>query len=96
MGNPMHYESIRMGQSTRLQRVKRQNAQAYTSKKEGIDQELIQSSNTPDPRQYMRKFAKHMETLHTRRQEVRPFPAGDHKAARNREISLLNTKVKHK
>ena len=29
-------------------------------------------------------------------QEVSPFPAGDHKAARNRQESIIKTNVKHK
>ena len=29
-------------------------------------------------------------------QDVSPFPAGDHKAARNRQNSIIKTNVKHK
>ena len=50
--------------------------------KEGKDQESIQSSIT---------------STHTQEsQEVSPFPAGDHKAARNRQDSITKTNMTHK
>ena len=36
------------------------------------------------------------KTQHTSEPEVSPFPAGDHKAARNRQDSITKTKMKHK
>ena len=39
------------------------------------------------------KVTKHKKTQHTRQQEVSPFPAGDHKAARNRHDSTTYTNI---
>ena len=48
-----------------------------TSKEEGKDQELIQSSITSDPRHHMGKW-QNTKKHHTQEsQEVSPFPAGD-------------------
>ena len=57
------------------------------SKEEGKDQESMQSSTTPD-------LGDHIQES----QEVSPFPAGDSKAARNRQDSMTQTKTnsKHK
>ena len=38
----------------------------------------------------MGKWQKHKKTSHPREQEVNPFPAGDHKAARNRQDSITD------
>ena len=48
------------------------------SKKEGKDQESIQSSTTPDPGNQWESCDFTNES-----QEVSPFPAGDHKAPIN-------------
>ena len=50
-------------------------------KEEGKDQISIQSCTTPDPGHIMES------DKNTESQEVSPFPAGDHKAARNRRDS---------
>ena len=52
------------------------------SKKEGKDQESIQSSTTPDPG--YRKVTTSQLVITNESQEVRPFPAGDQKASTNR------------
>ena len=41
-----------------------------------------------------RQKTKQKKTPHTRSQEVSPFPAGDHKAAMNRQDSMTDTKHK--
>ena len=51
-------------------------------KEEGKYQESIQLNATPDNTQES--------------QEVSPFSAGDHKAARNRQDSIIKSNVKHK
>ena len=56
------------------------------SKKDGKDQESIQSSNTPGPGYHMGKWQNHNKS-----QEVSLFQAGDHKAAMNRRESMTNT-----
>ena len=58
----------------------------YTPK-EGIDQKSIQSSacTTPDPEHHVAK----KQSLHN------TVPAGDHKAARNRQDSITKTNTKH-
>ena len=67
-----------------------------TSKKGGKDQESIQSSTTPDPGYgyHMRKGQRTRKHYIQKSQEVSPFPAGDHKAAINRQDSMTNTKHK--
>ena len=55
----------------------------YKSKKEGKDQESIQSSTTPDPG-YQWESNKLTIRHHKREQRGQPFPAGDHKASINR------------
>ena len=66
------------------------------SKYEGKGQEEIQSSTTPD-RDHISESDKNTRKHHTRElQEARPFPAGDHKAAINRQASIIKTNVKHK
>ena len=62
------------------------------SKEEGKDQELIQPSTTPDPGHHMTKRQKHKKTPQTRDHLI---PAGDHKAARNRQNGIINTIIKH-
>ena len=64
----------------------------YKSKKDGKDQESIQSSTTPDPGYHMGKWQQLNITNKT--QEVSPFPACDHKAAMNRHESMK--KARHK
>ena len=50
------------------------------SKKEGRDQESIQSSTTPDPGNQRESDKLTVDTTNES-QEVSPFPAGDHKAS---------------
>ena len=58
------------------------------------DQESIGLCTTPDPRQHMVKPTKTQKhTLEI--QEVSPFPAGDHKAARNRQEIITKTNMIH-
>ena len=64
------------------------------SKIEGKDQDLIQSSTTPDPKYHMESDKKTRKHLTQESQEASPLPAGDHKTARNRQDSI--TKAKHK
>ena len=59
------------------------------SKKEGKDQESIQSSTTPDPG-YPWESNKLTIRHHKESQEVSPFPAGDHKATINRPAQKGN------
>ena len=60
------------------------------SKKGDKDQELIQSSTTPDSG----KMTKTQLNITNESQEVSSFPAGDHKAATNRRESMANTRYK--
>ena len=56
------------------------------------DQELIQSSTTPDPG-YQWESDKLTEDTTNESQEVSPFPAGDHKAHINRRAqNIANTR----
>ena len=64
------------------------------SKKDGKDQEMIQSSTTPDPGYHMGK-KQNTINITNKGQEVSPFPAGDHKAAMNRRESIRNTRYKN-
>ena len=67
------------------------------SKKNGEDQETIQSSTTPNPGYHMgkyQKYNKHTINITNKSQEVSPFPAGNHKAAMNRSESMRNTRHK--
>ena len=64
----------------------------HLSKNEGKDQELIQSSTTPDPGHHIGKLQKPKKTSHT----ISPFPAGDHKAVRNTQDSMSKTKTNNK
>ena len=57
---------------------------AFKSKEVGNDQESIQSSTTSYPRHHIGKRQNHQESSHIGEPRVSPFPAGDHKAARNR------------
>ena len=50
------------------------------SKKEGKDQELMQSSTTPDPG-YQWEVTTSQLDITNESQEVSPFPAGDHMAS---------------
>ena len=61
----------------------------YQSKKEGKDQELIQSSTTPDPG-YQWEGDNFTLRIHKRELKVNPFPAGDHKASINRRALKHN------
>ena len=62
------------------------------SKEEYKDQELIQSSTTPDLRNHMGMW-QNTRSHHTQEsQEVSHFTAGDHKAARNRQGSNYKDK----
>ena len=53
------------------------------SKKDGKDEESIQSSTTPDPG-YQWESDNVTIRHHKESQEVSPFPAGEHKAITNR------------
>ena len=66
-------------------------------RKKGIkDQETIQLSTTLDPGYHM-ESNKNAINITNKSQEVRPFPAGDHKAAMNRCKSMKDTRhKKHK
>ena len=67
------------------------------SKDEDKDQESIQSSTKPDPGHHMGKNKNTRRQQILERQEVSTFPAGDHKAARNRQDSILTKpNMKHK
>ena len=46
----------------------------------------MQSNTTPDPGHQTGKWQKHKKTQKT------PFPAGNHKAARNRQDSMTDMK----
>ena len=56
----------------------------YKSKKEGKDQESIQSSTTPDPGYQWKSDKVTILDITNESQEVSPFPASDHKASTNR------------
>ena len=59
------------------------------NKEEGNDQESIQSSTTPDPRNHMGKCLNTRKRHTQESHEVTPFPAGEHNAARNRQDSII-------
>ena len=61
------------------------------SKKEGKDQESIQSSTKPDPG-YQWESDNFTIRHHKQEIEVSPFPAGDHKASINRRGQKHNKK----
>ena len=63
--------------------------QADQSRKEGKDQESIQSSTTPDPG-YQWESDNLKFDITNRSQEVSPFPAGDQKALINRHARKQN------
>ena len=62
------------------------------SKKDGKDQETIQSSTTPNTPHG--KVTKNTINITNKSQEISPFPAGDHKAAMSRIESMRNTRQK--
>ena len=64
------------------------------SKKDGKDQETIQSSTTPDTG-YLRESNKNTINI-ANKLEVNSFPEGDHKAAMNRLESKKHKTQKHK
>ena len=66
--------------------------QSVQSIEEGKDQESIQSSTTHGSGHLMRKWQKQKKHHIQESQEVSPFPASDHKAARNRQDSIWNIK----
>ena len=74
--------------------LKKQNSQTMQSKGAGKDQETIQSSITPDPGHHMGKRQNTRKRQTQESQEVSPFPAGDNKAAMNRQDSMTDTKYK--
>ena len=63
------------------------------SKKDGKDQETIQSTTTPDP-EFTWESNKNTISLTNKSQEVSPCPAVDHKAAMNSRESMRNTRHK--
>ena len=68
------------------------------SYEEGKDQELISNQVPHLTRDIIwESDKKNTRKYHTQgSQEVSPFPADDHKAARNRQDSLTKTNTKHK
>ena len=66
----------------------------YQSKKDGKDQESIQSSTTPDPEYHMGKRQNHTKNYQKQEQRGQLFLAGDHKAVMNRRESMTNTRQK--
>ena len=62
-------------------------------KEEGRDQESIQSSTTPYPGYHKGNC---QENIKYKSQEVSPFPAGDHKAVRNRQDSTTKSNMEHR
>ena len=65
-------------------------------KKEGKYQESIQSSTTPGPNTIW-ESDENIIKYHTQKgQEASPFPAGNRKAARNRQDSITKTNTKQK
>ena len=70
--------------------------QCLESKEECKYQESIKSSTTPDPR-HVWESDKYTRSHHIQEsQEVSPFPAGYHKAARNRQYSMTKTNTNNK
>ena len=68
----------------------------YQSKKEGKDQESIQSSTTPDPGHHIGEWQKHKKTSHTWEPRGQPFFNRHPKAARNRHGSMPQTNMNNK
>ena len=69
----------------------------HLNQEEGKFQELIHSSTTPDPCHFMGKLQKQKKKNHTQeRHEASPFPAGDRKAAMNRQDRMTKTNTKQK
>ena len=64
------------------------------SKKEGKDQESIQSSITPDPG-YQWESDNVTIRHHKRESRGQPFPAGDHKVSKGAKIRNLYNQVPH-
>ena len=64
------------------------------SKKEGKDQGSIQSSTTPYPGYQIVKCNKIAIKITYKSQEVRPFPASDHKAPVDSRKCMTNTRHK--
>ena len=62
----------------------------YKSKKEGKDQESIQSSATPVPGYQWESDNFTITDISNESQEVSPFPAGDHKTLINRRTQKHN------
>ena len=63
------------------------------SREKDKDHESIQSCTTPDTTRHMESDRKH-NTQESK--VVGPFPAGDQKAARNRQNSIININIKFK
>ena len=64
------------------------------SKKEGKDQESLQSSTTPYPETPYGKVTNTRKRHKQKYHKGCPFLAGDHKAARNRQDSIIKTILK--
>ena len=64
------------------------------SKKDGKDQESIQSIIKPKLGHHIGKEHKHNKHHTQESQEVRSFPEGDHKATTNIQENATNTKDK--
>ena len=61
------------------------------------DYESIQSSTTPDPNHHMGNLKTHTRKHNKQeRIEVSPFPAGNNKAAMNKQDGITKTNKKHK
>ena len=65
----------------------------FERKKDGKDQEMIQSSTIPDQGYHMGKYQT-TTNITNKSQVVSAFPTGDNKAAMNRRESMRNTKRK--
>ena len=74
-----HFKNVKLLCSLNYEYIETFHENVNKSKKEGKDQELIQSSTTPDP-----GYQWESDKVTIRCQEINPFPAGDHKASTNR------------
>ena len=64
----------------------------FKSRKEGKDPESIQLGTIPDLVHQLEKWRKHKKHNTQESQEASPFPASDHKAARNRQNRIPKPK----
>ena len=76
--------------------IRDRSANWYICWEEGKDQESTLSRIIPDPEHHIGKWRKHKKHNTQESQEVSPFPAGDHKATRNRQYSITKIIKNHK